>query len=236
MGHDTFMHHTDLHRECWDLLPWIANERATPQEMSRIDDHLRECNACREELDSQRKLRAAMRAEAPVVIAPQTSLQKLMQRIDGNDEDIREPVPAPTSVSPASRAPKRTARPPQWLAIAAGIQGIAIAVLVATLWLQSREQQLTEPRYETLTSTPVTTPGPVLRVVFADGIALSEANEILRTVDAQIVAGPTIAGVYTLALNTTDAPAKAAERIAARLRQDRRIAFAEVAMAQPRSP
>jgi hypothetical protein len=242
MAQDIFTHRNDLHRECWDLLPWIANERATPHELSRIEAHLQDCSECREELENQRSLRAAMRAETPVVLAPQTSLQKLLQRIDGSEDtgakDGRVAEIESTNAPAAPMGSKQAARPPQWLAIAAAIQGIVIATLLVTLWQQSREQ-LTAGLYVTMTSTPSTAPGPVIRVVFADGVALSEANEILLDLNAQIVAGPNTAGVYTLALNATDTPVQTVERIAARLREDRRIVYAEAAeaaVAQPRTP
>jgi len=75
------------HGECWNLLPWIANESAAARDVARVEAHLHSCRECQEELEFQRRLRNAIRSEEAVVLAPQTSLQKLMQRID-TVEDI----------------------------------------------------------------------------------------------------------------------------------------------------
>ena len=75
------------HGECWNLLPWIANESAAAKDTARVEEHLRGCRECQEELEFQRQLREAIRSEEAIVLAPQTSLNKLMQRIDSVDVD-----------------------------------------------------------------------------------------------------------------------------------------------------
>ena len=84
------------HGECWNLLPWIANESAAAKDVARVEAHLRDCRECQEELEFQRRVRNAIRAEDAVVLAPQTSLQKLMQRIDtvADMDDEHEAAPA----------------------------------------------------------------------------------------------------------------------------------------------
>src|SRR5215218_5298131 len=74
--------HVGAHGECWNLLPWIANESVAARELARVEMHLRDCHECQEELEFQRQIRNAIRTEEAVVLAPQTSLQKLLQRID----------------------------------------------------------------------------------------------------------------------------------------------------------
>ena len=228
----------DVHDECWELLPWLANERLGAREAARIEVHLRDCSACREELLVQQQLRLAIREhDAAVVLAPQTSLQKLMQRIDAAEEAGDELDAARTAAPP----PPPRWRPTRsgWLAIAAGVQGIAIAALLSALWFQSRDE-LTAPRFATLTSSQPMPRGAVIRVVFAEGVTLDNMNGMLRSIDAQIVAGPSEAGVYTLGLNarehaagdpaeTSDARRDAA---LARLRANEDVVFAEAAVAR----
>ena len=73
----------DIHRECWDNLPWLANERLSPDEAARIGKHLQQCSACQVELETQQRLRAAIRSgDDSLVLAPQAGLQRLMSRID----------------------------------------------------------------------------------------------------------------------------------------------------------
>ena len=89
------------HGECWNLLPWIANESAAAKDMARVEEHLRDCRECQEELSFQRQLREAIRSEEAIVLAPQTSLNKLMQRIDSAaDMDDDEHEVAPAAVQP----------------------------------------------------------------------------------------------------------------------------------------
>lgn len=213
------------HGECWNLLPWIANETAAPRDVARVEAHLRDCRECQQELEFQRQLRDAIRSEEPVVLAPQTSLQKLMQRIDGVEEIDDEPAkPAEEAVAP----PHEAVRWPRWLAIAASIQAIVIAGLLATLWLQSSDS-LTAPRYSALEShQKAMTHRPVIRVVFSGEVALDDMNRVLRSVGAQIIAGPSEAGVYTLGL-TSSAGAPAIDEALAQLRSDSRVRFAEPA-------
>jgi len=223
------------HGECWNLLPWIANESAAAKDVARVEAHLRECGECQEELEFQRQLRNAIRAEEAVVLAPQTSLHKLMQRIDtvADMDDEIEVAPAPTepvAVASARRAPARWSR---WLPIAAAVQGIAITGLLAALWFQSQAQEtLTAGRYSVLTSPAATAAhGQVIRVVFAGNVALDDMSRVLRSIDAQIIAGPSEAGVYTLGLAANAADKSSVEKAITLLRADGRVMFAEPAVA-----
>lgn len=223
------------HGECWNLLPWIANESAAAKDVARVEGHLRDCRECQEELEFQRELRNAIRAEDAVVLAPQTSLQKLMQRIDtaadidDESEATHETTVAVEQVAAARRAPARWSR---WLPIAAAVQGVAIAGLLAALWSQSESRDaLTAGRYNVLTSPAATVAhGQVIRVVFAGNIALDDMNGVLRSIDAQIISGPSEAGVYTLGLAAGAADRTGVEKAIAQLRADGRVMFAEPAV------
>jgi hypothetical protein len=222
-----------VHGECWNLLPWIANESAAPKDVARVEEHLRDCRECQEELEFQRQLRNAIRSEEAVVLAPQTSLQKLMQRIDtvADIEDAADIEGESEASAAPAEAPRRDAsRRPRWLAVAAAIQGIVIAGLLAALWSQSREA-LTTPRFTTLTTATTVARGPVIRVVFDGSIALDDMNQVLRSIGAQIIAGPSEAGVYTLGLAAGAADRPGVDKALAQLRADNRVRFAEPAVA-----
>ena len=217
------------HGECWNLLPWIANESAATKDLARVEEHLRDCRECQEELNFQRQLREAIRSEEAIVLAPQTSLQKLMQRIDSvaDMDDEHEVAPAAAEPVVARREPARL----RWLPIAAAVQGIAIAGLLAALWSQSRDE-LAAGRYSVLTTpTAAVAGGPVIRVVFGGSVALDDMNDVLRSIDAQIIAGPSEAGVYTLGLASGAADKSGVEKAIAQLRADGRVMFAEPAVA-----
>jgi hypothetical protein len=217
------------HGECWNLLPWIANESAAAKDLARVEEHLRDCRECQQELDFQRQLREAIRSEEAIVLAPQTSLNKLMHRIDTAADLDEEHEAAPATAAPvvARRDPSRF----RWLPIAAAVQGFAIAGLLAALWSQSRDE-LTAGRYSVLTTpTAAVAGGPVIRVVFDGDVVLDDMNRVLRSIDAQIIAGPSEAGVYTLGLASGAADKPGVEKAIAQLRADGRVMFAEPAVA-----
>lgn len=225
----------NAHEECWALLPWVANGRATRKELARIDSHLRDCNTCRDELQAQRQLREAMRCDDGIMLAPQTSLQKLMRRIDGQDEPSSATVidspRGPNTPRTAPAAPRRR----HWLAVAAAVQAVAIAALLSALWVQSREV-LNAPRFATLTSQEPLAAGAVIRVVFAAETSVGELAVLLRNVDARILAGPSDAGVYTLGLSADSPDAARLASALATLRADSRVLFAESAAMRSESP
>jgi hypothetical protein len=212
-------------------LPWIANESAAAKDVARVEAHLRECRECQDELDFQRQLRNAIRSEEAIVLAPQTSLQKLMQRIDTvpdlDDEELEIDLPA--AVEPIAAARREPARSRRWLPIAAAVQGIAIAGLLGALWLQSQTQdELTAARYAGLTApTETVARVPAIRVVFSGDVALDEMNHVLRAINAQIIAGPSEASVYTLGLAADAADKSDVEKAIAQLRADGHVMFAE---------
>jgi hypothetical protein len=215
----------DPHTECWDLLPWLVNERLGRAETKRVQAHLAECELCRAELREQQQLRDALRKAEPVVLAPQASLQKLLDRIDADE------VP-PASERTVSVSSGRY-RWGHWLAIAAGLQGLVIAVLLVALWQRSH-QELTAPRFTTL-STPTrgaTFEGTVIRIVFDPTLSQGQVNALLLAADAQMIAGPSEAGVYTLTLGE-DATAATVQAALERLRADPGVRFAELAQQRP---
>jgi anti-sigma factor RsiW len=214
---------SDPHRECWDMLPWVANDRLSQADAARIAPHLQECEACRAELDSQRRLREIIRAEEALVLAPQASFQKLMHRIDAHDS-LKGTPSEQQQVAPRSHAPR-------WLAVAASIQAIAIALLLVLLWSESQERMM-EPRFATLASPATVSSGPVIRIVFREQVSVAELNQLLRSLDAHIIAGPNTAGVFTLQLSGERATTEKVEAIAAELRSDERVLFSEPANAE----
>ena len=61
--------------------------------------------------------------------------------------------------------------------------------------------------------------------MFHRDVPMAEVNELLQSLSAQIVSGPTEAGVYLLSLPPDRAAAAA--NLLTRLRDDRRVIFAE---------
>ena len=221
---------TDMHLECWTMLPWLVTGRISIIDRQRAERHLLECEECRIELDEQRRLCEAVRREESVVLAPHASLQALMSRIEASDAPATIQPSIATSVS--QPAPSR-ARAPRWLAIAASIQVFVIAGLLAIVW-QQRAAEMSAPRFTTLSNASLPrTDGQILRAVFRKETTNGELQALLSQIDAQVIAGPSEAGVYTLRLPNSVAPPQV-DSVLQTLRRDPNTVFAEYVSAEVR--
>jgi anti-sigma factor RsiW len=193
------------HEHCWELIPWVVNGRATEAEQRAVLAHAETCAECREELQRHRALQSQMRGSDDVIAAPNASWQKLLTQIDAQP--------------PPELSESRKVRRP-WLIAAVWLQMVAIAALASALFISVRQ-----PEYKTLsTATPeATDPRAAVRVVFAPDASVNKVNELVRQVEGNIIAGPSEAGVYTLA-----APGgKDVQQIIESLRAHPEVLFAE---------
>ena len=229
----------DTHQACWELLPWMVNGRLAHQELLQVESHLARCEECRTELQVQQRLYEQISRKDALVLAPQSSMQKLMARLDA-DADVTAAsrsvaIDAPQTETPFATQPAVTAaatsRSPRWFKYAIAAQGALIAVLLGALSWQLGGS-LTAPRFTTLTSEPSVIPhGPAIRVVFATNVEMRDINELLQSLGAQVVAGPGQAGVYTLVLEPSVTPGGDVSTVLSSLRADARVVFAEQAVA-----
>jgi O-antigen/teichoic acid export membrane protein len=114
----------------------------------------------------------------------------------------------------------------RWLAAAVVVQAVALIGLAGIMTWKIQELRQA-PRYTTLSTAPAVSPAEAIaRVVFAPTAASQSIATLLRSFDAQIIAGPTEAGVYTIAFAKTasEPPADAVTR----LRAQPEILFAEL--------
>jgi hypothetical protein len=190
------------HEHCWELIPWVVNGRAGDAEQRAVLTHAETCTECRDELQRHRTLHSHMRGNDDVIPAPNASLQRLLAQIDEQ----------PAVDSRQGRRP--------WLIAALWLQLVAIAALAGALFTS-----VLQPEYTTLsTPTPVVSdPRAAVRVVFAPEASLSRINALLRQVDANIIAGPSEAGVYTLSAPT----GKDVQPVILTLRAHPEVLFAE---------
>jgi anti-sigma factor RsiW len=212
MTFDRSNQRTRDHARQTQLLPAYVNSSLRDAERAELDRHLAECAACRADLALERELFAAMRVESPIEYVPRASLQRLRARIDGQPG----PLDSPTSY--------RGIWLPRWLAATAA-SVILFAAVLASVVVERREldHPTASAPYHTVTSPRPTVSGEVIRAVFAPSITLARLQALLDESQLRIVAGPTGAGVYSLASATSRPPAVSLQM----LRQHAEVRFAE---------
>ena len=209
-----------IHRRVWELIPWVVNGRASDEERRTVEQHLADCGDCREELDFQMRLHSAMNRPAqPDAGADATaaaSLQRLWQRIDGE-----EALPVVGRRASGSFA--------RGLLAAVLIEAVGIAALSAALWTRDAPRQegsAGAPVYQTLSAPAEGAARPTIRAVLAPTLTLGELQALLAQSQLQIVAGPSDAGVYSLAPLSVRVAADT-QPVLAQLRSHPGVRFAE---------
>lgn len=122
----------NAHCRTWDLIPWVVNGTATPEQCERVEQHLRDCADCRHEFALQQQFQAGLLADADADAAPdpQPALQRLLTRLDTE-------LPLTGAAFPALDAPARFPAGPRaaagrwtpWLAAAVVVQAIGLSLL-----------------------------------------------------------------------------------------------------------
>lgn len=200
------------HLHAWELLPWIVNGRASEAEERLVGAHLRDCEQCRDELASQRRLQAAMspreNAGGPDV---ERGLEHLWQRFD----DAQAPA-----ARGAAKAPLRT----RMAALAAGLAVIALLEGGGLAMLGIKHGDADPPAsYRTLSQPDAAVARATIRLVADPAMPVGQLQALLLPLHLQIVAGPGENGVYSLAPTATHADL-AAQLAALRAAADVRFA------------
>ncbi len=230
------------HEEAWLSLPWLANGRLSLAEREKIEQHVRGCTACRDELAFQRLLCNVLTEPDRVTYAPGTSFRKLMDRIDGAAHPARKtPERDKAPVTPLhSQADKpislSTWRPPGLAWAASFILAIGLGGIVTTMYRSS------EPLYKTHTDAARTTEN-VLHISFDRSVTVGEAEAALRSSGARVVEGPDSSGIFGVTPDSlahgTATPERVSEEmrgLSARLHADPRVRWVEPQVSTSREP
>jgi hypothetical protein len=219
------------HEEIFELLPWYLNGTIAERGRQKVDEHVRVCAACRDQLARERDIYRAMSAASSLEYIP-ASFSRLQARLDALPAEKGAP-PEPSARQSASQRemPRRRAAMPWPRFAAAAIAALALGLLClvsADRWVQIRALP---SEYRTVTTSAPRAPDEVVRAVFSPGITLVELQVILDEAQLRIISGPTEAGVYSLAA-TSSRPVTVSLSL---LRRHESVRFAESTRVDPRS-
>jgi anti-sigma-K factor RskA len=222
MTHNRRTENSAEHHEVSALLPWYVNETLEEADRQRVETHAGNCITCREDLAAQQRICEAIEAQPALNYMPVASLKRLQARLDTLAAPAA-PAAAPPQTQPTSRMPWRG-----WMAASIAAMAVAVALFAADRWVLEARLQ---PSYRTVTSSVPRPQGEVIRAVFSPTITLVELQTILDEAQLRIVSGPTEAGVYSLASNST----VTVHASLALLRQHSTVRFAEGTVPEPES-
>jgi len=223
------------HEEAWLLLPWLANGRLPHGQRAQVEEHVRLCPACTQELAFQRLICRALAEPDRVTYAPGPSFRKLLDRIDG--AAAHEPRSASAkagtdkAATPRSRAPRTGGvslwRPPGLAWAASFVLAIGFGGVLTTAYRWS------QPVYTTRTAATHVSPD-VLHIAFDRSLTIGEVEELLRSTGARLVEGPGSTGIFGVTpVAVASGQAKDAEALlemrvlSGRLRADPRVRWIE---------
>jgi hypothetical protein len=210
------------HAEISALLPWFVNSTLTENVRLRVEAHVDVCRICRDDLALEKQIFEKIDAETAIDYVPSVSLKRLQSRLDALETE--SPVYTVPSV-------EQVRGKMSWRGLMAAsviIMALAGGLVVSDRWLQFRAQQQA-PNYRTVTSSAARPQDEVIRVVFAPTITLVEMQTMLEEARMRIVSGPTEAGVYSLAANSSEPVSSSL----ALLRRHATVRFAEATRPEP---
>ncbi|MFC5479017.1 S8 family serine peptidase [Massilia suwonensis] len=189
----------DAHRATQENLPWLLSGRLGGEDRALAEAHLADCAACRADLVTLRRLRAAAELPDPPC-DPDAALTKLFDRID----------------APVVGRPPAAANDPRWLRRAALAQcGVIVLLAALLIWRGDASDA-----YRGLGAAPAVQGQAV--VVFRPETSERELRRIVQASGARIVDGPTVTDAWVLAL-----PQEDAAELLARLRAEPAVLLAE---------
>lgn len=209
------------------VLPWYLNGTVPPAQVRELDAHLRTCVRCQQARELWSSVQHQRRNEPVVIGDVEAALRTMEQRLDRYESGTR----ASRDTTPAAglwQRARAVLHPPR---LAAVLALLLVAGIGVTQWRADAGARAAP--YKTLsdTSAPAVAPAQQhrLRILFHRDTTDARMQAIFNTYQAQVVAGPTARGVYTVVV-----PAQEAEprQIAEDLRRVPEVLVAEWISAQ----
>ncbi|MDP9010094.1 MAG: zf-HC2 domain-containing protein [Pseudomonadota bacterium] len=224
MTHNRRFENSAEHQEVSALIPWYVNDTLDDHQRDRVDAHVVACASCREDLGVNKRIFEGIDALPALDYMPVASLKRLQARLDAVQAQG-------AAAQTASLEPVRSESPWRgWIAASIAAMAVAIGLLATDRWVQF-EARGNQANYRTVTSAAPRPQGEVIRAVFSPTITLVQLQSILDEAQLKIVSGPTEAGVYSLASNSS----LTVRSSLALLREHSTVRFAEATSPEPES-
>ena len=162
--------------ELCELLPWYVSDTLEEAELHAMENHLRHCEECAEELPVLRAVQESVQSERISVLAPKPNAEQFLASVRR-----RNLWPHPSKII--------------WVA---GAIAASVAVVALVLsWTQPGQPTATPSIYQTVTSDAGdATIDYVLLISFDQQVDAVSRDEALRALAPESIAGPDSAGKY----------------------------------------
>jgi hypothetical protein len=221
----------NVDKDIGQLLSWYVNGTLTGPDRDRVEAALRDEKGAATLLALEKSLAQAVKNDTTFDIAEDRNLDKVMQRIRAE----RKPALAATTARPAAKsgARERTAsRVLEWFrwspafAVACGVMAIQFGI-ITHLWTTRGE----ESEYSGQRSVAIRSAQVYVRVTFKPESTEQEMRELIRSLTAEIVSGPSQLGDYYLML-----PSSTSQQALTTLQSDSHVDSAEFVKSLPSRP
>lgn len=198
--HETDTGYDHLHLEVWERLPWYVNQTLEGHELAQVEQHLARCTACQEEVIRWHRIATAVRhTEASAPSPSPERFASLMAQIDATEAvGYQRRNGWETLCHTLHRYASLFHGTPRVAQAVLAVEGALILLLAGLLvWhalptsdvlyttLSSGEERSTQPRGQ-------------IRLVFAEQMTAKELRDLLTSMQAMIINGPSPRGVYTV--------------------------------------
>ena len=200
------------HQAVNELLPWHATQALSLDERLMVEEHLKDCQQCREELAFLRKVGGATKEYATEIPPVPDMLPKTLAAIDKWEE-----ARAPVRPGWLARLLDQFWNPPIPLARAVLAVQLALIIGLTSPLIFTRS---VEPSFSTLSGVGVSTSGARLTVIFRPDTTEEAMRRAVLDLNGSIVSGPSALGVYIVELPLEDSDTEEIDTAIEQLRND----------------
>jgi anti-sigma factor RsiW len=194
------------HDELMKLIPWYVKGKLAADENAALQQHLADCQSCRQEISNCQTLAGSLPQAAESWKPSAVHFAGILDRVEKFESGQKPELSAKTG--PIASYYQRilqlfaqTPRPVRWTLAA---ESLAFAIIAAVL-VPGQFHIAEKDKFETLSTVDAPAPaGQVLRLVFSEDMTAKELSALLNQAKAQIRQGPSAVGAYTVEIASED--------------------------------